>query len=79
MVRRKLSRVNDMKYEYVFLKFPDSTIAAISEIEVNTQQKQYWKFDALIKKKEFKTKHKLELSFFRTQRWLKEKHPEFFI
>ena len=40
MVIRKLSRVNDMKYEYIFLKFPDSNIAAISEIEVNTQQKQ---------------------------------------
>jgi hypothetical protein len=68
-----------MKYEYVFLKFPDSTIAAISEIEVNTQQKQNWKFDALIRIKEFTTNHKKDLSFLRTKKWLKENHPEFLI
>jgi hypothetical protein len=79
MVIRKLSRVNDMKYEYIFLKFPDSNIAAISEIEVNTQQKQNWKFDALISIKEFTTNYAKDLSFFRTKKWLKENYPEFFI
>ena len=79
MVKRKLSRDNHLKYKYGFLKYEDGTIIGVDETNTYTKRKQNWKLDKLISIKEFNTHHELTESFFRTQRWLKEKHLEYFI
>lgn len=67
-----------MTYQYNFLKNLHNEVVAITEIS-NDYTKKHWKLNSLITIKTFKTTRELDMSFLRTQKWLKENYPELFI
>lgn len=69
-----------MNYKYKIMKIEDNIVVGVTEINPFTNKEQKWALQGLINKRNFNNmKNNYTESFFRTQKWLKENHPELMI